>query len=71
MSSQPPETPNRGRRCECRPGAEMACHEPEDEPPTRGEQAAVALMMAASLALVIAMLGWLWAKVQPLLAGLF
>ena len=66
---------NQGRACTCKPGAEMACHAPEDEPPTRGEQAAVALMMVASAALVIAlgsaMLGWLWRKAWPLLAGLF
>ena len=75
MTCPHPETCNQGRACTCKPGAEMACHAPEDEPPTRGEQAVVALLLVASAALVIvlvpAMLGWLWRKVWPLLAGLF
>lgn len=71
MSCPHPETCNQGRCCTCKPGAEMACHAPEDEPPTAGEQAIVALLMIASAAMVIAMLGWLWAMAKPLLAGLF
>ena len=62
---------NQGRACTCRPGAEMACHAPEDEPPTRGEQAIVAILLAASAVMACAMLGWLWRKAWPLLAGLF
>ena len=36
---------------------------PDDEPPTRGEQAAVAILLAASVALSCAMLGWLYRTV--------
>ena len=49
----------------------MTCHAPEDEPPTRGEQAIVAILLAASAVMACAMLGWLWRKAWPLLAGLF
>ena len=64
-------TCDQGRACTCRPGAEMACHAPENEPPTRGEQAIVAILLAASAVMACAMLGWLWRKAWPLLAGLF
>ena len=64
-------TCDKGRACTCRPGAEMTCHAPEDEPPTRGEQAIVAILLAASAVMACAMLGWLWRKAWPLLAGLF
>ena len=71
MTCPHPETCNQGRACTCKPGAEMACHAPEDGPPTRGEQAIVAILLAASAVMACAMLGWLWRKAWPLLAGLF